>query len=58
MKNTVHFDSNDKDLDIVRFVKVNSIPTLEEQLIPKIYVDQAISDGMDNSSFLRLEPDE
>ena len=39
-------------------IKVNSIPTLEEKLTPKIYVNQASSDGVDNSSFLRLDRDE
>ena len=34
------------------------MPTLEEPLTPKIYVDQATSDGVDNSSLLRLDPDE
>ena len=52
LKNTDHDDFKDKNLDNVRFVKVNSIPTLEGQLTPKIYVDQAISDGVDNSSFI------
>ena len=58
IKNTDHVDFNDKGLDNVRFVKVNSIPTLKEQLTPKIYVDQTISDDVDNSSSLRLYPDE
>ena len=57
-KNTDLVDFNDKDFDNVRSVKVHSIPILEEQLTPKIYVDQAISDGVDNSSFVRLDPDE
>ena len=56
IKNSDHVDFNDKDLNNVRCIKVNSIPTLEEQLTPKIYVDQAISDGVDNSSILRLDP--
>ena len=58
MKNTAHADSNDKNLNIVRFIKVNSIPNLEEELTPKIHVYEAISDGVDNSSLLRLDPDE
>ena len=57
-KNTDLVYFNDKDLDNIRFVKVNSIPTLEEQLTPNIYVDQAISDGVDNSSIIGLDPDE
>ena len=52
VKNTVHVEFNDKSLDNILFVKVNSKPTLEEQLTPKIYVDQTVSDGVDNSSLL------
>ena len=52
-----HVDFNDKNLDNVQFIEINSILTLEGQLTPKIYADQAISDGADNSSLLRLEPD-
>ena len=58
LKNTDHVDFNDKHLDNVRFIKVNSFPTLEEHLTPEIYVDQAISDGLDELSLLRLDPDE
>ena len=57
IKNTDHVDFNNKDLDKVRFIKVNSFPTLEEHLTPKIYVDQAISNIVDES-LLRLDPDE
>ena len=48
---------SDKYLDNVRFVTINSIHTLEEQLTPKLYVDQTISDGVDESSLLRIDPD-
>ena len=58
IKNTNHVDFDDKNLNTIHFIRVNSIPTLEEQLTPKIYVDQAISDDVDNSSFLGLDPDE
>ena len=58
MKNTTHVDFNDKNLDNVRSFKVNSFPTIEEQLTPKICVDQALSDGVDDPSLLRLDPDE
>ena len=58
IKNTNHVDFNDKNLNNVLFVKVNSIPTLEEQLTPKIYVDQAKSEDVVNSSLLRLDLDE
>ena len=58
IKNTDHVDFNDKDPNNVRCFKVNSIPTLEEHLTPKIYADQAIFDGVDKSSLLGLDPDE
>ena len=40
------------------FNKVNSFPTLEEQLTPKVHVDQAISKGVGDLSLLRIDPDE
>ena len=58
MKNTTHIDFNDKNLHNVRYINVNSFPTLEEQLTPKSFVDEAISDGVDEPSLLRLHLDE
>ena len=58
MKNIIHVDFNDKNLNKIHSVKVNSFPTLEEQLTPKIFVDQAISNGVARSSLFRLEVDE
>ena len=55
IKKTDHVDFKHKNLSNVHFIKINSIPTLVEQLTPKIYVDQAISDAVDNSSTLRLD---
>ena len=57
IRNTTHVVYN-KTLDNVRSIKVNSFPTLEERLTPKNFVDQAIFDGVDESSILRLGPDE
>ena len=57
MKNTTHVDFNDKNLNNVQSIKVNSFPTFEEHLTPKYYVDQAISNIVDES-LLRLDPDE
>ena len=34
------------------------MPTPEEQLTPKIYVNQAISDGVDEPTLVRLDPDD
>ena len=58
IKNTTHVDFKDKKLDNVRFVKVNSMSAVREQLTPKYYVDQAISYWLDDLSLLRLDPDE
>ena len=58
IKNTTHVDFNDKNLDNVRFVKVNSKPAVGEHLTEKYYVDYAISNSVDESSSLRLDPDE
>ena len=44
IKTTDHVDFNDKNLDHVRWIKVNGMPAVEEHLTPKIYVDNAISD--------------
>ena len=55
IKNTTHIDFNDENLNNVHSIKVNSFPALEGQLTSKIYVDQAISDGVDKSSSLRLD---
>ena len=43
IKNTYHVDFNNKDYYIVQSIKVKSFPTLEQDLTPKIYVDNAIS---------------
>ena len=58
IKNTAHVDFNDKNLDNVRFVKVNSMPAVGEHLTAKYYVDNAISKAIDESSLLRFDPDE
>ena len=58
IRNTAHVDFNDKSLDNVRSVKVNSLPAVREHLTPKFYVDEAISHSVDESSLLRLDPDE
>ena len=40
-KNTEHFDFNNKNLDKVRFVKVNFYPAIGGYRTPKTYVDQS-----------------
>ena len=58
IKNTDHVDFNDNDLDNVHSIRVNSFPTPEEQLTPKICVNQAYSDSVDEPSLLRVDLDE
>ena len=58
IRNTAHVDSNDENLDNVRFVKVNSMPAVREHLTPKYSVDQAISYNVYETTLLRLNPDE
>ena len=43
IKNTDHVDFNDKKLDNIGWVKVNKMPAIEEDLTPKVYVDNTIS---------------
>ena len=56
IKNTDHVDFNDKILDNVHSIKVNSYPTLDAQLTPKFYVDHFVLDCVDEASLLRLDP--
>ena len=58
IKNTAPVDFNDKSLDIVRFVKVNSMPAVGEHLTAKYYVDNAISNRVNEQSLLGLDIDE
>ena len=58
IKNTAHVDFNDKNLDNVRFVKVNSMPAVGVHLTTKYYVDNAIVYTVDELLLLRLDPDE
>ena len=57
IRNTAHVKFNDKNLDIVHFVKVNNLPVVRERLTQKLYADEAVSYIMDESSLLRLDPD-
>ena len=58
IKNTDHVDFNDKILDNVHSIKVNSYPTLNEQLTPNFYVNRFVYDRVDEASLLRLDPKE
>ena len=56
IKNTDHVDFKDEILDSVHSIKVNSYPTLDEQLTPNFYVDHFVLDLVDEPSLLRLDP--
>ena len=55
IRNNTHVYFNEKLLDNVRFVKVNSMPAVREHLTPKYYVDKAISYNVHKSSLIRLD---
>ena len=57
-KNTEHIDLNDRNITNARFIQVNQLPQIDSHLTAKLYVDNAISDGVNESSLLRLYPDE
>ena len=42
IENTAHVDLNDKNLDNVRFDKVNSLPAVREHPAPKFFFDEVI----------------
>ena len=56
IRNTDHVDFNDKNVDNVNSIKVNSLPTLYNHLTPKAYVDQFVLDNLDEVSLLRVDP--
>ena len=58
IKNTEHIDLNDRNITNIRFLQVNQLPQIDSHLTAKLYVDNAISDGINESSLLRLDPDE
>ena len=58
IKNTEHIDLNDRNITNARFIQVNQLPQIDSHLTAKLYVDNAISDGVNESSLLRLDPDE
>ena len=55
IKNTAHVDFKNKNIDDVRFVKVNNMPAVGEHLTTKYFVDNAICYSVDKSSLLRLD---
>ena len=53
-----YVDINDKKLDTIKYVKVNYQPPVDKNLTPKVYVDNAISHSVCESSILGLDIDE
>ena len=58
MKNNAHTDLNDRNFTNCRFLSVNQLLQIDSHLTAKLYVDKVISDSIDESSLLRLDPDE
>ena len=42
VKNTAHFDPNDRNITNTRFFQVNQWPQIDSHLEPKLFVDEAI----------------
>ena len=57
-KNTAHVDFHDQNLDSARCEKVNSMPAVRGHLTAEYYVDEAISNSVDESSLFWLDLDE
>ena len=57
IENTAHADFNDKNLDNVGFVKVNSMPAVGEHSTAKQYVGQATFISVDEPSLFKLDLD-
>ena len=58
LKNTEHIDLNDRNITNARFIQVNQLPQIDSHLTAKLYVDDAFSNTVDESSLLRLDPNE
>ena len=48
----------DRNITNARFIQVNQLPQIGYHLTAKLYVHNDISDGVNESSILRLDPDE
>ena len=57
IKNTEHIDLNVRNNTNARFIQVNQLPQIDSHLTAKLYVDNAISDGVNEQSLLGLDPD-
>ena len=58
IKVSAHINLNDRNITSARFIQVDQWPQIDSHLTAKLYVDNAISDSVDEPSLLRLDPDE
>ena len=58
VKNNAHIDLNDRNITNARFIQVNQMPQIDSHLTAKLYVDNTISNSVDESSLLRLDSNE
>ena len=58
IKNNTHIDLNDRNITNARFNQVIQLPQIGSHLCAELYVDNAISDSVNETSLLRLDPDD
>ena len=58
IENSSHIDLNDKNITNAGFIQVIHLPQIDSHLTAKLFVDNAISYGVDEQSLLRLDADE
>ena len=57
IKNNAHIDLNDRNITNCRFLSVNQLPQIDSHLTAKLYVDNAISNSVNESSLVRNNKD-
>ena len=58
IKKNAHIDLNDRNITNARFNQVIQLPQIGSHLCAELYVDNAISDSVNETSLLRLDPDD
>ena len=58
LKNNAQMDLNERKITNARFFQVIQWPQIDSHSTAKLYVDNAFSNSVDESSLLRLDPDE
>ena len=58
IRNSANIYLNDRNITNARFIQVNQLPQIGSLLTAKLNVDNAIFDGVNEQSLLRLDPDE